>query len=52
MGRQDFRELKLGCRGVCQPLWKSFQASWKAMNVLPVPVAIVSRMRFSPDAMV
>ena len=26
-------------------LWKSFQAIWKAMNVLPVPVASVSRMR-------
>jgi hypothetical protein len=26
-------------------LWNSFQASWKAMKVLPVPVARVSRMR-------
>jgi hypothetical protein len=28
-----------------QRLWNSFQASWKAMKVLPVPVASVSRMR-------
>ena len=34
-----------------QRLWNSFQASWKAMKVLPVPVARVSRMRLRPAAM-
>ena len=34
-----------------QRLWKSFQTIWKAMNVLPVPVASVSRMRLRPSAM-
>ncbi len=33
-----------------QRLWKSFYASWKAMNVFPVPVASVSRMRSCPPA--
>ena len=28
-----------------QRLWNSFHAIWKAMKVLPVPVASVSRMR-------
>ena len=31
-----------------QRLWNSFQAIWKAMEVLPVPVASVSRMRSLP----
>ena len=34
-----------------QRLWNSFQAIWKAMKVLPVPVASVSRMRSRPSAM-
>ena len=33
-----------------QRVWNSFHAIWKAMNVLPVPVASVSRMRRSPLA--
>ena len=34
-----------GSRLRFQRLWNSFQAIWKAMKVLPVPVASVSRMR-------
>jgi hypothetical protein len=34
-----------------QRLWNSFHAIWKAMKVLPVPVASVSRMRSRPSAM-
>ena len=33
-----------------QRLWKSFHAIWNATSVLPVPVAIVSRMRCLPSA--
>ena len=35
----------MGSRLRFQRLWNSFQAIWKAMKVLPVPVARVSRMR-------
>ena len=30
--------------------WNSFHAIWNAMEVLPVPVASVSRMRRYPSA--
>ncbi|MBV6475921.1 MAG: hypothetical protein MOGDAGHF_01498 [Rhodocyclaceae bacterium] len=33
-----------------QRLWNSFHAIWKAMKVLPVPVARVRRMRLRPPA--
>ena len=39
------RGRRVGSRVRFQRLWKSFQATWKAMKVLPVPVASVSRMR-------
>lgn len=39
------RGRRVGSRPRFQRLWKSFHASWKAMNVLPVPVASVSRIR-------
>ena len=39
------RGRRVGSRPRFQRLWNSFQAIWKAMNVLPVPVASVSRMR-------
>ena len=39
-GRRDGSRLRF------QRLWNSFQAIWKAMKVLPVPVASVSRMRW------
>ena len=39
------RGRRVGSRLRFQRLWNSFQAIWKAMKVLPVPVASVSRMR-------
>lgn len=33
-----------------QRAWNSFQRIWKAIDVLPVPVARVSRMRWRPVA--
>ncbi len=44
-GRREASRLRF------QRLWKSFHAIWNAMNVLPVPVASVSRMRYRSSAM-
>ena len=43
--RKRMRGRRAGSRLRFQRLWNSFQAIWKAMKVLPVPVARVSRMR-------
>ena len=45
------RGRRVGSRLRFHWLWNSFQAIWKAMGVLPVPVASVSRMRGRPAAM-
>ena len=45
------RGRRVGSRLRFQRLWNSFQAIWKAMKVLPVPVASVSRMRCCSSAM-
>ena len=42
---QDARPARRLAASRFQRLWNSFQAIWKAMEVLPVPVASVSRMR-------
>ena len=45
------RGRRVGARPRFQEAWKSFQAIWKAIEVLPVPVASVRRMRSWPCAM-
>ena len=44
------RGRRSGLRDRFQRLWNSAQAIWKAIAVLPVPVASVSRMRCLPAA--
>jgi len=43
--RKRMRGRREGSRVRFQRLWKSFQAIWRAMKVLPVPVARVRRTR-------
>ena len=45
------RGRRVGARPRFQEAWKSFQAIWKAIEVFPVPVASVSRMRSRSWAM-
>ena len=49
--RNRIRGRRVGWPLRFQRLWNSFHAIWKAMNVLPVPVASVSRMRTAPAMM-
>jgi hypothetical protein len=44
------RSRRLGSPERFQRAWNSFQRIWKAIEVLPVPVASVSRMRLLPVA--
>jgi hypothetical protein len=48
--RNRMRGRRVGSRPRFQEAWKSFQAIWKAIEVLPVPVARVRRMRSRPRA--
>jgi hypothetical protein len=48
--RKRMRGRRVGSRPRFQRAWKSFQAIWKAMNVFPVPVASVRRIRSRPAA--
>jgi len=48
--RKRMRGRRVGSPERFQRLWKSFQAIWKAMKVLPVPVASVRSTRCLPLA--